>query len=162
MVLLLAEAWAVEIFNIDVWLPCAAVGIAIFLAIKPPFEVACTACLISAWFADLLAVSPPGTRALSITTVFFLVKLGGARLEVRSFFVKALVAVAAALFALTMEVCVVVLIGAASWHLFTSLLFGGVPAAVIAPIGLLVAWTCLERVDRFFTARHERSLGTIK
>ncbi len=161
LALLLGEALAVELFNLDVWLPHVGVGIVVFLALRPPWVVGCAGVLAAAWWADLLGCSPPGVHALSLTLVFFIVKLGGQRLDGRSALVRTGVAVVAAGVLITLEALMVTMLGGAPWEPLAGFFIGALPSALAAPVGLVVAWGALDRVDRFFTARQSRSLGTL-
>lgn len=152
LALLVAESGLVTLLGLELWLPHVAVGLMIFLAMRPPFFEAAAAAFVVAWGADLLGGGPPGARAMALTLTFFLLRLASARLDDRSRVLRLLVTVVAAAVAMGLEVLVVAALSGEA-RMFTTLAVVALPSSLTAPLGMIPAWLALDRVERLFTVQ---------
>ncbi len=151
--LLLAEALLINLFGFDVLMPHLGVGLVIYLGTRSPqlFEAAAVT-LILAWGADLLAATPPGTRAMALTVVFFLVRIFGTRLNVDSRVILGMLSVVAAALMMAIEVGIILAL-TGELSLLEPFLLGALPSSLMAPVGVLVSMVVLSRVEDFFSDR---------
>ena len=152
ILLLLLEAIAVELFDLSNWLPHVASGIVVYLALRKELFEACIEVAALAWIADLLAVAPPGVVALAITVVFFGVRIASVRLTFSARIVRVALAVLAAAAVQIVAVGVVAAL-TGELRLVTALVLAGLPSALLAPVGFLVSWLALARVDKVLAPR---------
>lgn len=154
VLLLILEALLIGLFDLEMWMPHLALGLVVFMAVRPSLFEACVAVICVAWGADALGCAPTGVRAMSLTLVFFAVRLSAARLDVNSNLVLALVSIVAAAAMITLEVLIVTVL-AAHGTLFPALLYGGLPGSLTAPIGLALSFPVMTRLESLFADRKD-------
>lgn len=149
LALLIVESAWVGVFDVDTLLPHVAPALIVYLALqKEIFEGGVEAIFI-AWAADLLGAAPPGMNALALTLLFFAVRAAGTRLAYRSVLVRAGLALAAAAFTQAI-ILLALLVTLGELRLLTSFLVAALPSCLTAPLGLLLVWSLLGRIDAFF------------
>lgn len=158
LALLILEAAWVGVFDVDTFLPHVAPALILYLALqKDVFEGGVEAALI-AWAADLLGAAPPGMNALALTLLFFALRAAGARLAYRSLLVRAGLAVAAAAFTQAV-VLLALLVTLGELRLLASFGVAALPSCLAAPLGLLLTWPLLARIDAFFQPKTRNLLS---
>jgi len=157
--LLILESSAVGVFDLAIWVPHVAIGVVIYLALEKDLVGAGLSTLVLAWVADLVAGAPPGVIGLSLTLVFFGVRLSATRFSYKRWLVRMVLAIGATLGQQTLILAILLLVGH-DLSMVTTYAFAALPSCLAAPIGTLLVWLVLARVDGLFSRRSHQLLGS--
>ncbi|MBH25737.1 MAG: hypothetical protein CMH57_15125 [Myxococcales bacterium] len=152
IVLLLLESLLLDLFGLSLWLPHVASALVVYIALEREMFEGCVEVLGLAWVAELLSGSPPGVYALAVTLLFFGVRLSAVRLSYRAWPVRLGLSVVAAL-GLHALLLIILLMSGHPTSYVTTFALAGAPSSLAAPLGLVVVWLSLERLDELFKRR---------
>ncbi|MEL6180594.1 MAG: hypothetical protein AAFS10_16660 [Myxococcota bacterium] len=150
--LLLLESLVLDLFGLSLWLPHVASALVVYIALERDMFDGCLEIFALSWCAELLSGSPPGIYALAITLLFFGVRLSAVRLSYRAWPVRLGLAIFAALGLHALLLVLLLMSGQPTQYLSTFVL-AGAPSCLAAPLGLVVVWLILERLDNLFKRR---------
>ena len=146
------ELLFVDLLGSPLWHTHVISALVVYIALEREMFDGCVEIVALAWIAELVTGSPPGVYALSVTLLYFGVRLSAARLSYRAWPVRLGLAVVAALGLHTLLVAALLISGHPARYL-TTFLLAGVPSTFAAPLGLVVVWVSLERLDGLFKRR---------
>jgi cell shape-determining protein MreD len=157
--LLILESSAAGVFDLAVWVPHVGIGVVIYLALERDFAEAGLSTLLLAWVADLVGGAPPGIIGLSLTLVFFGVRLTTARFAYKRWLARVLLAVAAAFAQQTLVLAILLLVGN-NVAILAPYALAALPSCLAAPIGMTLVWLPMSKLDGLFSRRSRRLLAS--
>lgn len=157
--MMILESSAAGVFELAVWVPHVAIGVIIYLALERDLVEASALTLVLAWMADLLGGAPPGLIGLSLTVVFLGVRLSAARFAYKRWLARAALAIVAAAAGQTVVMATLLLVGY-DVALLAPFALAALPSCLLAPVGLVLAWLPMSKVDSLFARRSKQLLTT--
>lgn len=147
--LLVLESLVVHAFDLDTYTPHVACSLVVYLALERSMGKGAFQTVIIAWMADLIAAGPPGVYGLALTLLFLLLKVSSSQITYASVPVRAALSIVAA--ALVQAIVLVVLLALGQGDgLARAFVLAALPSTLLAPIGLWMSWSALERLDDAF------------